>query len=176
MNFLDQITEDIKAAMKARDHGKLEALRGIKKELLEAKTAKGASAELAEADIMKVLQKMVKQRKDTAALYVEQGRQDLAEIEQNEASVIAQYLPAEMSAEELQKTIAEIIAEVGATSPKDMGSHLFWEAGRNGAKHHYGPVARPRRGAPGYSASTTSVTRCRRKRRTCPVAGSTAST
>ncbi len=121
MNFLDQITEDIKAAMKARDHGKLEALRGIKKELLEAKTAKGASAELAEADIMKVLQKMVKQRKDTAALYVEQGRHDLAEIEQNEAAVIAQYLPAEMSAEELQKTIAEIIAEVGATSPKDMG-------------------------------------------------------
>ncbi len=121
MNFLDQITEDIKSAMKARETSKLEALRGIKKELLEAKTAKGASDELAEADIMRILQKMVKQRKDTATLYKEQGREDLAEKEIAESEVIAAYLPEEMSAEELRKTIEAIVAETGATSIKEMG-------------------------------------------------------
>ena len=121
MSFIDQITEDIKSAMKSRDHVKMEALRGIKKELLEAKTAKGASDELAEADIMKILQKMVKQRRDTAALYVEQNRQDLAEGETAEADIIATYLPKELSDEELEAAVASIVEQTGATSMKEMG-------------------------------------------------------
>lgn len=121
MNFIDQIGEDIKAAMKARDHVRLEALRGIKKELIEAKTAKGASDELAEADIMKILQKMVKQRRDTAIVYTEQNRPDLAEAESAEADIIGAYLPAEMTAEELEAAVKAIIERVGATSMKQMG-------------------------------------------------------
>ncbi len=121
MSFIDQITEDIKSAMKAHDHVRLEAVRGIKKELIEAKTAKSASEELEESDIMKILQKMVKQRKDTAQIYIEQNRQDLADEEIAQADVIAAYLPAEMSAEELEAAVAAVIEKVGATSMKDMG-------------------------------------------------------
>ncbi len=89
MNFFDQIAEDIKAAMKARETVKLEALRGIKKELIEAKTSKGANAELEEAECMKILKKMVKQRRDSAQIFIEQGRADLAEPELQQADVIA---------------------------------------------------------------------------------------
>lgn len=121
MNFLEQITEDIKSAMKARETNKLEALRGIKKELLEAKTAKGAAEELADADVMKILKKMVKQRKDSAQIFTEQGRADLAEPELAQAAVIEAYLPASMSPEQLEAAVAAIIARVGAQSPKDMG-------------------------------------------------------
>ncbi len=121
MNFLDQITEDIKNAMKARETVRLEALRGIKKELLELKTSKPVGEEMTEAEIMKVLKKMVKQRRDSAQIFAEQGRQDLAEPETAQADIIETYLPEEMSAEELEKTIKEIIAQVGATSMKDMG-------------------------------------------------------
>ncbi len=121
MNFLDQITEDIKAAMKARESVKLEALRGIKKELLEAKTAKSASEELSDAEVMKILKKMVKQRRDSAQIYTEQGRADLAEGETAQAEVIEKYLPAAMKPEELEAAVKAIIAKVGASSPKDMG-------------------------------------------------------
>lgn len=121
MSFIEQITEDIKAAMKARDHVRLEAVRGIKKELLEAVTAKGASGELADADVFKILQKMVKQRRESAQIYVEQNRADLAETETAQADVIAAYLPAAMSAEELEQAVAAIIARVGAATVKDMG-------------------------------------------------------
>ena len=121
MNYLDQITEDIKAAMKARETVKLEALRGIKKELLEAKTAKGASADLEEAEVMKVLKKMVKQRRDSAAVYTEQGRPELAEKENAEADVISAYLPEAMSPEQLEEAVKSVIVRVGATSMKDMG-------------------------------------------------------
>ncbi len=121
MDFLSQITKDIMAAMKAKDSTKLEALRGIKKELLEAKTAKGASEELAESDILKILQKMVKQRRDDAQMYTEQNRPDLAEPELAQADVIATYLPAELSADELISAVKEIITKVGASSSKDMG-------------------------------------------------------
>lgn len=120
MTFVEQITEDIKSAMKARDTKSLEALRGIKKELIEAQT-KGASHELAEADIMKILQKMVKQRQDSAQLYTEQNRPDLAEEETSQAEVISRYLPKALSQEEVEEAIRKIISEVGATSPKDMG-------------------------------------------------------
>lgn len=121
MSFIEQITEDIKAAMKARDHVRLEAVRGIKKELLEAMTAKGASGELADADVFKILQKMVKQRRESAQIYVEQNRADLAETETAQADVIAAYLPAAMSADELELAVAAIIARVGAATVKDMG-------------------------------------------------------
>lgn len=121
MSFIEQITEDIKAAMKARDHVRLEAVRGIKKELLEAVTAKGASGELSDADVFKILQKMVKQRRESAQIYVEQNRADLAETETAQADVIAAYLPAAMSAEELEQAVAAIIARVGAAAVKDMG-------------------------------------------------------
>lgn len=121
MSFVDQITEDIKSAMKAHDHVRLEAVRGIKKELIEAMTAKSASEELSEADVMKILQKMVKQRRDTALIYIEQNRQDLADEETAQADIIAAYLPAEMTPEELEAAVAAIIEKVGATSMKDMG-------------------------------------------------------
>lgn len=121
MNFFDQIAEDIKAAMKARETVKLEALRGIKKELIEAKTSKGANAELEEAECMKILKKMVKQRRDSAQIFIEQGRADLAEPELQQADVIVAYLPAAMTAEQLEEAVKNIIAQVGATSMKDMG-------------------------------------------------------
>lgn len=121
MSFIEQITEDIKAAMKARDHVRLEAVRGIKKELLEAMTAKGASGELTDADVFKILQKMVKQRRESAQIYTEQNRADLAETETAQADVIAAYLPAAMSSDELEQAVAAIIARVGAATVKDMG-------------------------------------------------------
>lgn len=121
MALFEQVSEDIKNAMKAKDKVALEALRGIKKEFLEAKTAKGANDELSDETAIKILQKMVKQRKESAAIFKEQGRTDLAENELAEASVIEKYLPAQMSDEELTAVIKEIIAEVGATSAKEMG-------------------------------------------------------
>lgn len=121
MALFDQINEDIKKAMLAREKVALEALRGVKKEFLEAKTAKGAGDELSDETAIKILQKMVKQRKESAAIFTEQGRPELAEGELAEAAVIEKYLPAQMSDEELTAAIKEIIAEVGATSAKEMG-------------------------------------------------------
>jgi len=121
MGLFEQISEDIKQAMLAKDKVRLEALRGVKKELLEAKTAKGSDGNLTEEQGVKILQKMVKQRKDSAGIYKEQGRPELAENELAEVAVIEQYLPVQMSDEELTAAIKEIIAEVGATSAKDMG-------------------------------------------------------
>lgn len=121
MNFLDQLTEDIKSAMKARETQRLQALRGIKKELLEAKTVKGASDELPEAEIMKILQKMVKQRRDSAQIFIDQNRPELAEVESAEADVIATYLPASLTPQELEAAVSAIIAKVGATTMKEMG-------------------------------------------------------
>lgn len=121
MSYFDQISEDIKTAMKARETVRLEALRGVKKEFIEAKTAKGADAELDDAEAMKILKKMVKQRRDTAKLYIEQGRPDLAEGETQQADIIEAYLPAAMSAEELESKIKAIIEKVGASSIKEMG-------------------------------------------------------
>lgn len=120
MTFLEQLTEDIKSAMKARDSKSLDALRGIKKELIEAQT-KGAQHDLDDAEIMKILQKMVKQRQDSAQLYSEQNRPDLAEEETAQAEVISRYLPKALSKEEVEEALRKIIAEVGASSPKDMG-------------------------------------------------------
>ena len=121
MALFEQISDDIKAAMLAKEKVKLEALRGIKKEFLEAKTAKGADGELTDEQAVKILQKMVKQRKDSASIYTEQGRPELAEIELAEAKVIEAYLPQQMSDEELTAAIQAIVAQVGATGPKEMG-------------------------------------------------------
>lgn len=122
MNELfDQISADIKTAMLAREKVTLEALRGIKKEFIEAKTAKGSDGNLSDEAAIKILQKMQKQRKESAQIYKEQNRPELAENELAEVAVIERYLPAQMSDAELEATIAAIIAQVGANGPQDMG-------------------------------------------------------
>ena len=121
MNLFDQVSNDIKSAMLAKDKLRLEALRGIKKEFLEAKTAKGADGELTDDMAMKILAKMVKQRKESAQIYTEQNRPDLAEPELAEAAVIETYLPKQMTEEELTEALKAIIAQVGATTPQEMG-------------------------------------------------------
>lgn len=121
MSLFDQISSDIKSAMLARDKQRLEALRGVKKEFLEAKTAKGSDGDLSDETAMKILVKMVKQRKDSAQIYTEQNRPELAEGELAEAKIIEEYLPKQMTEEELEAALKAIIAETGATSPKDMG-------------------------------------------------------
>ncbi|MCM1522136.1 MAG: GatB/YqeY domain-containing protein [Muribaculaceae bacterium] len=121
MDLFDKISADIKAAMLARDKVRLETLRGIKKEFLEAKTAKGGDGTLPDDAATKILAKMVKQRKETAAIYDEQNRLDLRDNELAETAVIEEYLPKQLSDEELTEALKKIIAEVGATSPKEMG-------------------------------------------------------
>lgn len=121
MNLFDHVSNDIKSAMLAKDKVRLEALRGIKKEFLEAKTAKGADGELTDDMAMKILAKMVKQRKESAQIYTEQNRPDLAEPELAEAAVIETYLPKQMNEEELTEALKAIIAQVGATTPQEMG-------------------------------------------------------
>lgn len=122
MNELfDKVSGDIKTAMLARDKVALEALRGMKKEFLEAKTSKGSDGNLADEVAVKILQKMVKQRKESAQIYTEQNRPELAENELAEASVIEKYLPAQMSDADLEAAVAAIIAQVGASGPQDMG-------------------------------------------------------
>lgn len=121
MALFEQVSKDIVAAMKAKDKVTLEALRNIKKFFIEAKTAPGANDELTDDAALKILAKLAKQGKDTAALYVEQGRQDLADEELAQVEVISRYLPKQLSAEELEKEIKAIIEAVGATTAKDMG-------------------------------------------------------
>lgn len=121
MNLFDKVSGDIKTAMLARDKVRLEALRGIKKEFLEAKTAKGGDGELSDDAALKILAKMVKQRKESASIYTEQNREDLAGEELAQAVIIEEYLPKQLSEEELTAALKEIIARVGATSAKEMG-------------------------------------------------------
>ena len=121
MEMFDRISNDIKDAMKAKDKVRLETLRNIKKVFLEAKTAPGANDTLTDDAAMKIMQKLVKQGKDSAILYAEQGRADLAEAELAQVAVIETYLPKQMNAEELEAALKAIIAEVGAEGPKDMG-------------------------------------------------------
>ncbi len=111
----------MKEAMKSKDSVALESLRAIKSEILLAKTKSGAKEDLGEDEEIKLLQKLVKQRKDSATLYKEQGREDLASPELAQVEVIAQFLPEQMNEEDLKKVVAEIIEKVGATSMKDMG-------------------------------------------------------
>ena len=121
MDLFERVSEDIKNAMKAKDKVALETLRNVKKVFLEDKTAPGANDTLTDADALKLLQKLVKQGKDSAAIYVGQNRQDLADAELAQVAVLEKYLPKQMSAEELEAELKKIIAEVGATTAKDMG-------------------------------------------------------
>ncbi|MBP5220598.1 MAG: GatB/YqeY domain-containing protein [Bacteroidaceae bacterium] len=121
MALFDQVSNDIKEAMKAKDKVRLETLRNIKKYFIEAKTAPGANDTLEDDAALKILQKLAKQGTESANLYKEKGREDLAEEELAPVRVIEGYLPKQMSPEELEAALKEIIAEVGATSAKDMG-------------------------------------------------------
>ena len=121
MTLFDQISEDIKSAMKARDKVRLETLRNIKKVFLEAKTAPGANDTLPDADALKIISKLAKQGKETATTYTQAGRQDLADAELAQVEVLESYLPKQLSQEEIEAEVKKIIAEIGATSMKEMG-------------------------------------------------------
>ena len=121
MDLFETVSKDIIAAMKAKDKVRLEALRNIKKNFIEAKTAPGAADTLADADALKILAKMAKQGRDTAALYTAQNRPDLAEEELAQVAVVEAYLPQPLTPEELEAAVRDIIAETGATGMKDMG-------------------------------------------------------
>ncbi len=120
MNLADQINEDIKTAMKGGDKEKLMALRDIKSKILLEATKDGSS-EVTDDKVMSILTKLNKQRMESIEIFKSQGREDLVEEEQKQAAVIQAYLPQPMSAEELEKAVKEIIAQVGATGPGDMG-------------------------------------------------------
>lgn len=119
--LFEQVSTDIKEAMKARDKVRLETLRNIKKVFLEAKTAPGADDNLSDANAMKILQKLAKQGKESAETYAKQNRQDLADAELAQVAVIEEYLPKPFSPEEVEEAVKTIISQIGATSMKDMG-------------------------------------------------------
>ena len=121
MSLFDQISGDILEAMKAREKEKLEALRGIKKVMIEAKSAAGATGELTDQESLKIIQKLAKQGTDSATIYKEQGRNDLYEAEMFQVRIFESYLPAKMSDAELAEAVQLIISEVGASGMKDMG-------------------------------------------------------
>lgn len=121
MTLFDQISEDIKTAMKARDKVRLETLRNIKKVFIEAKTAPGANDELDDAAAVKIIQKLAKQGRETARTYTDNSRQDLADEELAQVAVMEEYLPKQLSPEEIEKAVKDIIAQTGATSMKEMG-------------------------------------------------------
>jgi uncharacterized protein YqeY len=121
MKLSDTITSDLKDAMKAKDKVALEALRAVKTAFTLARTSKGSGAVLSDEEELKIIQKLVKQRNDSAAIFKEQGRNDLLEKEIAEAAVLEKYLPAKLSDEELTVTIKSIIERLGASSMQDMG-------------------------------------------------------
>lgn len=120
MSLEQKVMEEMKGAMRAKDEAALRTLRAIKAAILIEKTS-GSGTEMTEADETKMLQKMAKQRRDSLDIFVQQNREDLAAKEREELAIIERFLPAQMSAEELQVVIKEIIAQVGASSPADMG-------------------------------------------------------
>lgn len=120
MGLQEQVMTEMKAAMRAKDSVKLEALRAIKGAILNAQTS-GSAKELSEDDELKLLQKLVKQRRDSAAIYQEQGREDLAGPELSQAAVIEKFLPEQMSQEEIEREVDRIISQIGATGMQDMG-------------------------------------------------------
>lgn len=121
MSLFNQISNDIKEAMKARDKVRLDTLRNIKKVFLEAKTAPGANDVLEDADALKMLQKLAKQGREAAATFVQQGRQDLADEELAQVNVIDSYLPQPLTEAEIEAAVKEIIAQTGASCIKEMG-------------------------------------------------------
>ncbi len=121
MNLEQKVMADMKDAMKAKNEATLRGLRAIKAEIIKAKTEPGAGGEISADTELKVLQKMVKQRKDALEIYQQQNRADLAQKEQEEISVIEKFLPAQLSGDELKAELQQIISETGAASPADMG-------------------------------------------------------
>lgn len=121
MELSDRINDDLKEAMKAREKERLEALRNIKKVIIEAKSSKGAGSELDDDEVLKIIAKLAKQGSDSAAIYKQQGRDDLYQQEMFQVGIFEKYLPQKLSESELTSKIKEIIAELGAVSMKDMG-------------------------------------------------------
>ena len=121
MDLFNQISADIKAAMLARDKVRLEALRNVKKFFIEAKTAPGANDKMNDETGLKIIQKLVKQGKDSAKIYTAQNRLDLAETEMAQVAVYEEYLPKQLSIEALEAELKKIIETVGASGAKDMG-------------------------------------------------------
>lgn len=121
MSLEQKVMADLKAAMLAKDEKSLRSLRAIKSAIINAKTAEGAHGEIKEEDEIKMLQKLVKQRKDSLEIYEKQNREDLAVKEREEIEVIEKFLPAQMSEEALREIISKVITETGASSPADMG-------------------------------------------------------
>ena len=134
MSLQDKVMEAMKAAMKSKDTQSLEALRSVKSALLLAQTETGSKQEISEEEEIKILQKQVKQRKDSAAIYKDQGREDLAEPELLQAKVIEQFLPKQLSVEEVSKIVDEIITETGASSMADMGKVMGIASGKLAGK------------------------------------------
>lgn len=130
MDLFERVSKDIIAAMKAKDKVRLDALRNVKKFFIEAKTQPGANDTLTDEAAIKIMQKLVKQGKDSAEIYVSQNRQDLADAEMAQVVVIEEYLPKQLSREELEAKIREIVAEVGAKDMKDMGKVMGLATGR----------------------------------------------
>lgn len=121
MTIEEQVSEGIKNAMKAKDKIRLETLRNIKKVILEAKTKPGAGDQIDDAECIKIIQKLAKQGKESAEIYKQQGREDLYEQEAGQVAVLEEFLPKQLSDEELTVALKEIIASVGASTPQDMG-------------------------------------------------------
>ncbi|MFV0346328.1 MAG: GatB/YqeY domain-containing protein [Bacteroidales bacterium] len=121
MTLTDKINGEIKEAMKAKERERLEALRGIKKNIIEAQAAKGVGAEVTDEDVLKIIQKLAKQGKDSAKIFTEQGRNDLAEPELVQVAVFEEFLPKQLSQAEIEARVKAIIAATGAESMKDMG-------------------------------------------------------
>ena len=119
--MLDRLLADLKAAMLAKDEAALRSLRAIKAAILLAKTAEGGNGEIAEEEEIKLLQKMVKQRKDSLEIFTQQNRPELAKKEEEEIAVIEKFLPKQLSADEIKAELEKIIAATGASSPADMG-------------------------------------------------------
>jgi uncharacterized protein YqeY len=121
MSLEQKIMQDLKAAMLAKDEASLRSLRAVKAAILLAKTSEGAGGELKEADEVRLLQKLVKQRKDSLEIFRQQNRADLAKKEEEEIEVIEKFLPQQMTEDEIRTEVKRIIASTGATSPADMG-------------------------------------------------------
>ncbi|MDH7445163.1 GatB/YqeY domain-containing protein [Aquimarina sp. 2201CG14-23] len=134
MSLQAKVMTAMKEAMKAKDTNALTSLRAIKSAILLAQTESGAKEELTEDQELKLLQKQVKQRKDSAAIFTEQGRDDLAQPELDQAKVIEQFLPEQMSEEEIEKIIVDIIAKTGAAGMKDMGKVMGMASGQLAGK------------------------------------------
>lgn len=121
MSLFEQVSKDIMEAMKARDKVRLEALRNIKKCFIEAKTAPGSNDKLSDADALKILSKLAKQGRESAAFYKENGRKELADEETSQADVIESYLPKALTSEEIEAEVKILISETGASSIREMG-------------------------------------------------------